>query len=60
MKSELEYLKDRLEFRYKLFMEWAFVDNRLIQDIKKYGKETNEIEAEIIRLTKQESKNAKS
>ena len=54
--SLLKFLKDRLEFRYKMFMEWAFADNRIIKDINKFNKETKEVEDEIIILTKKYAK----
>ncbi len=54
--DELEFLKKRLEFRLKLFLEYAFVDNRLIHDIDEFGKETRKIEKRIISLSKLRSK----
>jgi len=51
--EELKFLKDRLEFRHKLFMEYAFADKRLIPDIEQYRKDTLEIEDKVMKLTKQ-------
>lgn len=52
MINELKFLKDRLEFRHKLFMEYAFADNRLIKEVKKFGEDTREIEERIDELKK--------
>ena len=48
--EELNFLKDRLLFRQKMFVEWAFVDNKIIQDIKKFMQEMRDIEEEICKL----------
>jgi hypothetical protein len=45
------YLKERLEFRKRMFMEWAFVDSRIIKNIDEFMMETHLIEEEIINLT---------
>ena len=55
IKKELQFLKERLQFRHKLFVEWAFIDDTLIDDIKKFGERTREIENEIIK-TKEDVK----
>ena len=48
--KELQFLKERLQFRYKMFVEWAFVDDTLIDDIKKFGERTREIEDKVCEL----------
>lgn len=50
--EELEFLKKRYRFRMELFSEYCWVDNRLIPDITKFGKDTNEIMNRIIELEK--------
>ncbi len=55
-KEELEFLKKRYRFRMELFSEYCWVDNRLISDIKQFGKKTNEIMDKIIKLEKEVKK----
>ncbi|GAG00747.1 unnamed protein product [marine sediment metagenome] len=56
MKNDIGYLKERLEFRQKLLLEWLFVDNRLIEDFDKFRKDTKEIEDKIIQIQNQKDK----
>ncbi len=51
--QELEFLKKRYRFRMELFSEYCWVDNRLILDIKQFGKDTNEMMDRIVELKKQ-------
>lgn len=48
--ERLKFLKDRLEFRHKMFVEWLFVDKTIIQDYKIFGERTKEIEEEVKKL----------
>lgn len=48
--KEIKYLDDRLEFRKKLLMEWAFADKRLIKDLDNFWEETREIKIRLDRL----------
>lgn len=48
--ERLEFLKNRLEFRHKLFLEWLFVDKTLIHDYGDFLIRTREIEDEVAKL----------
>ena len=48
--ERLIFLKDRLIFRQKMFVEWLFVDKTIIQDYKSFALRTKEIEDEVKKL----------
>ncbi len=48
--ERLKFLKDRLEFRHKMFVEWLFIDKTIIQDYKAFALRTKEIEDEVAKL----------
>lgn len=54
-KERINFLKDRLEFRHKMFMEWLFVDKTIIEDYAKFAERTKEIETEVNKLIKQDA-----
>ena len=49
-KDRLSFLKDRLIFRTKMFMEWVFVDERIIPNYKTFCENTKEIQDEIVKI----------
>lgn len=48
--ERLQYLRDRYNLRAKMFVEFCFVDKRIIPDFKKFSKETQEIVEEMANL----------
>ncbi len=53
--ERLVFLRERLEFRHKMFIEWLFVDKTIIEDPRAFLKRTKEIEKEVLELNKDTS-----
>ena len=50
IKERLNFLRDRLEFRHKMFVEWLFVDKTIIQDVRAFALREQEMMEEVKRL----------